>query len=81
MTRVEKYRNALRHTASHLKTWISASELSEAAGISRQTSYEHLKALKGLKKAYGIVLEQKVDRVHDHGDKVVLFRITAGEVP
>lgn len=70
MTRVEKYRIALKGTAKHLKTWISATELSEAAEISRQTAYAHLEALQHL-----VTIEQKVDRVHAKGQKVVLFRI------
>lgn len=81
MTRVEKYRATLRNTAEHLKEWTSATELSEATGISRQTAYAHLEALKALKDAYGIVLKRKTDRVHARGQKVVLYKITEGEVP
>jgi predicted ArsR family transcriptional regulator len=77
MTRVEKYRQALKATEKVLKKgFISAADLADELKTSRQTVYARIEALKEL-----VTVEERFDRVGRRGPVTTLYKITKGRVP
>lgn len=72
MTRVEKYRQALKETEVILREgFISAADLAHKLKTSRQTVYARIDALKDL-----CTVEERFDRVGKRGPVTTLYKIT-----